>query len=148
MQISDLIQPANVHADLAASSKLQVLQMLTKKASAALGLSEGFVLEPILTREKLGSTGIAIPHTRLAGLGKPFGMLARLKRPIDFEAIDEVPVDMVFLLLVPDQGSNDHLNALACVARRLRSPDVLARMRAAPDAAQLHAALVSDGGGA
>lgn len=150
MQISDLIQPANVYTDIAAPSKLQLLQMLSKKASTTLGLPENLVLEPVLAREKLGSTGIgggiAIPHTRLAELARPFGALARLKKPIDFEAIDDMPVDIVFLLLIPDQGSKDHLNALACVAKRLRSADALARMRAALDAEQLYAALVSDAG--
>lgn len=145
MQISSLIQPANVFVDIAASSKSQVLQLLSKKAAAALGLPERIILEPLLAREKLGSTGIgegiAIPHTRLAGIDKPFGLLGRLNRPIEFEAIDEMPVDMVFLLLIPDHGSKDHLNALACVARRLRSPDVLEKMRRAPDAARIYAAL-------
>lgn len=146
MQISDLIQPANVYVDLAASSKLQVLQALSKKASAALGMPEITVFEPLFAREKLGSTGvgggIAIPHTRIPGLAKPFGLLARLKKPIDFEAIDDTPVDIVFILLIPEDGGKDHLNALACVARRLRMPDVLRRMREAFDIGHLYSALV------
>lgn len=142
MQISDLIKPANVYVDLAAQTKRQLLQMLCKKAGAALGLPENVVLELLLVRERLGSTGIgagiAIPHTRLAGLQKPFGLLLRLQKPIDFESIDDKPVDIVFLLLTPDNG--DDLNALACVTKRLRSPDALQSMREAPDAGQLYSA--------
>lgn len=148
MQISSLIQPANVFVDIAAASKSQVLQVLSKKAAAALGLPERIILEPLLAREKLGSTGIgegiAIPHTRLAGLDKPFGVLGRIAKPIDFEAIDDMPVDMVFLLLIPDQSSKDHLNALACVARRLRSRGVLERMREASDAGHVYRVLTED----
>lgn len=147
MQVSEFLQPGDVVFDLAARSKPQALQILSKQASVTLGLAEKDVLDPLQAREKLGSTGIgegvAIPHTRVAGIAKPFGMLARLAKPIDFEAIDEIPVDIVFVLLVPEQWGKDHLNLLAAVARQLRSPDVLKKLRQASGAEELYAAMTA-----
>jgi len=147
MQVSDFFQPEHVVMDLAAPSKLKALQTLSAKAIAALGISEHAVFDPLYAREKLGSTGIgegiAIPHTRVAGIAKPFGMLARLAKPIDFESIDEVPVDLVFVLLIPEQDTRDHLNVLAAVARQLRSPDILRRLRRASSAGELYSAITA-----
>jgi PTS system nitrogen regulatory IIA component len=148
MHVADLIKPENAHVDVAAPSKLKVLQILSDKASAAVGLPENSIFELLCAREKLGSTGIgggiAIPHTRMPGLPRPFGLVARLKKAVDFDAVDEEAVDVVFLLLIPEHSSNDHLNALACVARRLRAPDVLQKMRTASDAAGFYLALTTE----
>jgi PTS system nitrogen regulatory IIA component len=149
MHVADLIKPENAYVDVAAPSKLAALQILSDKARAALGLAESSIFELLYARERLGSTGIgggiAIPHARMAGLPVPFGLVARLKRAVDFEAVDEEPVDIVFLLLIPEHSDKDHLNALACVAKRLRVTDVLQRMRTAPDAAGFYRAFTRDG---
>ncbi len=146
MKIAEILGPENVVAALDGGSKSRVLQALAARAAPAVGLPEKLILRALLDREQLGSTGIgagtAIPHTRLAGLQVPFGMLARLKAPVDFDAIDEAPVDIVFLLLMPAGAGQQHLNALACVARQLRSPQVLRNLRAAGDDATLHRAIV------
>lgn len=152
MQVSEFLQPGDVVVDLAVSSKLRVLQLLSKRASETLGLPEHDILDPLHAREKLGSTGIgegvAIPHTKVAGLEKPFGMLARLTSPIDFEAIDDIPVDLVFMLLIPAAGGKDHLNLLAAVARQLRAPEVLRRLRQAVIAKELYAVMTGRDHGA
>ncbi len=148
MHIADLILPENVYLDLGISSKLQALQVLSDKANVALGLSGNSIFQLLYAREKLGSTGmgggIAIPHTRVPQIAKPFGLLARLERAIEFESVDEIPVDILFLLLNPDDDSKDRLNTLACVARRLRSQEVLQEIRRASDADHLYAAVVSE----
>lgn len=147
MQVSDFLQPGDVLVGVDAQTKLKALELLSRRAAATLGIAEQAIFEPLYAREKLGSTGIgegaAIPHTRVAGLEKPFGLLARLVKPIDFEAIDETPVDILFLLLVPAAGGKDHLNVLAAVARQLRSPDMLKKLRQAESAGELHGAIAS-----
>ncbi len=103
------------------------------------------MFEVLMQREKLGSTGvgngIAIPHGKLPNLGKLFGLFARLDRPVDFEALDGQPVDLVFLLLAPETAGADHLKALARVARLLRDPDVARKLRDSRDAEALYAVL-------
>lgn len=145
MKVAEFLQPGDVLIDLDAPNKLKALQLLAKRAAAALGVGEQAVFEPLYTREKLGSTGIgegaAVPHTRIAGIEKPFGLLARLTKPIEFDAIDDTPVDLVFVLLVPAAGGKDHLNVLAAVARQLRSPDVLKKLRQAQSAEELYAVI-------
>ena len=114
-------------------------------AAASLGLSADQVTSYLLKREELGSTGIgqgiAIPHARLPELKRPYGLLAKLKQGIEFDAIDGKAVDVLFVLLLPAAVENDALAALALVARTLRSPDTLARLRAAKNPAELHAAM-------
>jgi len=100
------------------------------------------IFETLLQRERLGSTGvgngIAIPHGKLPNLGKLVGLFARLEKPIDFESLDGEPVDLVFLLLAPEAAGADHLKALARVARMLRDPDVVEKLRATRDAALMY----------
>ncbi|MGO4831706.1 PTS sugar transporter subunit IIA [Rhizobiaceae sp. 2RAB30] len=138
MQVSEFLRPEDVVVDYAAPSKLKLLHFLSKRAGETLGLAEQTILDPLHAREALGSTGIgegvAIPHTKVAGLKRPFGMLVRLARPVDFDAVDETPVDLVFMLLMPADGGKDHLNVLAAVARQLRSPEVLKKLRQAGSA--------------
>jgi len=133
MEIADLIGPDSVIADLRATSKKQALQELAERAAAITGLHERQVFDVLLERERLGTTGvgngIAIPHGKLAGLKKLHGVFARLSTPIDFEAIDERPVDLIFLLLAPETAGADHLKALARVSRLLRDQAVCEKLR-------------------
>jgi PTS system nitrogen regulatory IIA component len=121
------------------------LQELSARAAELTGPSERAIFEILLQREKLGSTGvgngIAIPHGKMPKLAKLFGLFARLDRPIDFEALDGQPVDLVFLLLAPEGAGADHLKALARVARLLRDQDVADKLRQSRDADALYAVL-------
>ncbi len=140
MEIEDLLNPTGVIAKLRATSKKQVLQELAKRAAEATGLPERQIFEVLLERERLGTTGvgngIAIPHGKLPGLKQLFGMFARLESPVEFDAIDEQPVDLIFLLLAPEAAGADHLKALARVSRLLRDRSVCEKLRGAnqPDA--------------
>jgi PTS system nitrogen regulatory IIA component len=133
MEIADLIGPNSVIADLRATSKKQALQELAERAATVTGLHERQIFDVLLERERLGTTGvgngIAIPHGKLAGLKKLHGVFARLSTPIDFESIDERPVDLIFLLLAPETAGADHLKALARVSRLLRDQSVCEKLR-------------------
>jgi len=145
MSLTDLIAPNAVIPVLKVTSKKQAIQELAAQAGQLTGHNERTIAEILLQREKLGSTGvgngIAIPHGKLPKLGKLFGMFARLERPIDFEALDGQPVDLVFLLLAPETAGADHLKALARIARLLRDPDIGQKLRASQDADALYAVL-------
>jgi PTS system nitrogen regulatory IIA component len=145
MPLSELISPEAVLPSLRVQSKKQALQELAAAAARVTGLPEGEIFATLLQRERLGSTGIgegiAIPHGKLPGMSRLIGFVARLERPIDFEAIDGQPVDLLFLLLAPEGAGADHLKALARVARALREPGLLERVRAARDASALYAVL-------
>jgi len=145
MKISDLLSPTDAMIDVRASNKRLLLQEFAAKAAAGLGLPVEKIASHLLKREDLGSTGIghgvAIPHARLRDLQRPYGLLAKLKQPVEFDAIDGQPVDIVFVLLLPAAVENEALAALALVARTLRSPENLARLRAAKSAADLFAAM-------
>lgn len=147
MTLDDLLAPDSVIHGLRASGKAALLEDLARRAARALDLDAGDILAALVRREGLGSTGIgagvALPHARLDAVRRPYGLLARLREPLDFEAVDERPVDLVFLLLLlPTESGGEPLNALARVARRLRDPESAAALRAARDAAGL-SALVS-----
>lgn len=148
MDITDFLSPADALTELRAPDKARVLQELSARAAATLKLDADGVSTDLLKREELGSTGmgngVAIPHARFAELAKPFGILARLKKAIAFDAIDAQPVDIVFLLLLPSAADAGQLNALACVARKLRDPKVLAELRRADDGVALYRAMVRD----
>jgi PTS system nitrogen regulatory IIA component len=141
MNIKDFLSPTDVLADFAAPGKAILLHWLARRASDTLKLPAEMISDSLLKREELGSTGtgggIAIPHARISGLEKPFGILVRLKQPIDFDAIDGQPVDLVFLLLLPAASSKEQLNALASVARILRSPGPVSSLRRARDGVDL-----------
>ena len=145
MPLTDLVVPNAVIPALKVNGKKQAIQELAAKAAALTGLSEREILEILLQREKLGSTGVgngvAIPHGKLAKLNKLFGLFARLERPIDFEALDNQPVDLIFLLLAPEGAGADHLKALARVARILRDPNIAQKLRESRDAEALYAVL-------
>jgi len=146
MKISDFLSPADVALDVRESDKARLLRQLSSQAAAKVGLSANEVCTQIIKREELGSTGVgngvALPHARLQGLTTPFGVFARLRHGIDFEAIDSQPVNIVFLLLLPDGTGASQLNALASVARALRDPETLQRIRSAADRDSLFQAIV------
>ena len=145
LTLTDFVAPNAVVAGLKVNSKKQAIQELAARAAELTGQSEKEILEILLQREKLGSTGVgsgvAIPHGKLPKLGRLFGLFARLQRPIDFEALDSQPVDLIFLLLAPEAAGADHLKALARVARQLRDPEIARRLRESADAGALHAVL-------
>ena len=144
MNIADFLSPTDTMVERRTLDKVQLLKELAIRAAANCQLAAGLVADAILKREDLGSTGmgggIAIPHARFPELTRPSGVLVRLKKPIDFDAVDGRPVDIVFLLVAPDSGQ---LNALACIARGLRDPDVASDLRQAKDGAALYRAIVA-----
>src|ERR671921_1097449 len=143
MPLLDFLDPQAVLPALRVSSKKQALQELAAHAARLTGLPETAIFEALLQRERLGSTGIgegiAIPHGKLPGLTRIFGLMARLEKPIEFEALDGQRVDILFLLLAPEGAGADHLKALSRVARVLREPGLIERVRATRDAAALYA---------
>ena len=146
MDIKDFLSPDHALIDIRASDKAALLQDLSSRAALALNVSVDRIAADLLKREELGTTGtgggIALPHARMPEVTRPFGMLVRLKRPMDFDAIDSKPVDIVFLLLLPAAPEGDQFQALASVARKLRDPSALRRLRGAADAAEFYHAMV------
>ena len=147
MDVADFLSPADVLLDVRAVDKKTLLADLARHAAASVELEPAIISGELLKREELGSTGlgdgVAIPHTRLQQLKKPFAVLARLKRPMEFDAIDGQPVDLVVLLLLPATGPGDQLNALAGVARKLRDKDIRRLLRAAADTPTLHGVMAA-----
>jgi nitrogen PTS system EIIA component len=145
MEIADLITPRSVIAQLRATTKKQALQELAKRAATITGIHERKIYDVLVERERLGSTGIGtgigIPHGRLPELNKLCGIFARLDRPVPFEAIDDQPVDLVFLLLAPETAGADHLKALARVSRLLRDRAVCEKLRGTDNADALYSLL-------
>jgi nitrogen PTS system EIIA component len=145
MATTDLVSPNAIIPAMKVNGKKQALQEIAAKAASLTGQNERAILEILLQREKLGSTGVgngvAIPHGKLPKLGNVFGLFARLERPVDFEALDGQPVDLIFLLLAPEGAGADHLKALARVARLLRDPEVARKLRASSGAEALYAVL-------
>lgn len=145
MKISDFLAPADVVIDLRVPTKQQLLQDLARKAASSLGLQADYVASELVKREQLGSTGmgngVAIPHARLPVVKRPYGLVARLKPPVDFDAIDGKPVDLVIMLLLPPPPEADQLIALALVARTLKTAGMLERMRRAKSASDFFAVM-------
>ncbi len=140
MEIAELIRPEGVVASLHATSKKQALQDLARRAAEVTELPERTIFEVLIERERLGTTGvgngIAIPHGKLPGLERLHALFARLDKPIDFDAIDEQPVDLICLLLAPETAGADHLKALARMSRLLRDRTICEKLRGSesPDA--------------
>jgi len=147
MNLSDLLAPDGIVPSLKAKSKKQALQELAGRAAEITGLDVRDIFETLLQRERLGSTGlghgIAIPHVKFPDLNEIVCLFARVPEPIDFDALDDEPVDLIFLLLAPEHASGDHLKALARVSRLVREPKMLERLRGAPDTAALREILTS-----
>lgn len=143
MEIADILTPQCIVPKLSATSKKQALQELAKRAALVTGLKDRFIFDALLQRERLGTTGvgygIAIPHGKIQGIDRLFGLFARLEKPVDFDAIDEQPVDLLFLLLAPETAGADHLKALARVSRLLRNRAICDKLRGSNDADALYA---------
>ncbi len=152
MNISDLLAPDAVLPALKVQSKKQLLQELATRAHAVTRLPERRIFETLNEREKLGTTGvgsgIAIPHGRLAEVTSIAGVFARLETPITYDAVDSQPVDLVFMLLAPENAGADHLKALARVSRLLRNTAICEKLRTATTAEALYAILTAQNGDA
>jgi nitrogen PTS system EIIA component len=145
MDLADLITPEAIYPSLKAKNKKQALQELAQRAAVLTGVDGREIFDTLLQRERLGSTGIgrgiAVPHGRVAALHNIVSVFARLEEPIEFEALDNDPVDLIFLLLAPEHAGADHLKALARISRLLREPSSIDKLRAAKDRAALYSVL-------
>ncbi len=145
MDLNELLRPEAVIANLKANSKKQALQELAERASEICGETERDIFDTLLQRERLGSTGvgngIAIPHGKIVNLDGLHGLFARLDKPIEFDSLDDQPVDLIFVLLAPEGAGADHLKALARVARLLRDADIASKLRATKDADAIYSIL-------
>jgi len=146
MDIKDFLSPDRIVLDLRVSDKPRLLQELARLAGFSLNLPANRIADELSKREALGSTGtgggVAIPHARLQEIDKPFGMLVRLNRAIGYDAIDDKPVDLIFLLLMPGRREAEQLNALASVARSLRDPHTAGLLRRANTSSEVYRVLV------
>ena len=145
MALADLLQQDAIIPALKVNSKKQLLQELASRASKLTGVAEREIFDVILQRERLGSTGVghgvAIPHGKLNSISSIIGVFARLETPVDFEALDDEPVDLVFLLLAPEGAGADHLKALSRIARVLRDQELVAKLRQTDSASAIYAFL-------
>lgn len=145
IDIGDLVTPERIFLDLRARSKRQLFQDLAAAVERAGHIDHGTVLAALIQREKLGTTGIgdgiAVPHARVVGLEAILGFFARLARPVDYDALDDEPVDLVFLIVAPEAGNADQLKALARIARLLRDPTTASRLRTETDHGNVYSVL-------
>ena len=147
MQLSALLKPSAVKVMNAVTSKKRLFQDLGEIAAAVYGVNPNVAADALQERESLGPTGVghgvALPHARLAGVGEVSGVFLRLEKPLDFNAVDRQPVDLIFALFAPVESGVEHLKALALVSRTLRDAGVCTKLRANTDPAKLHAILTS-----
>ena len=145
MEIKELLVPNAVKIKLKATSKKQVLQELAKMAEILTGLNERDILNVLIERERLGTTGVgegvAIPHAKLNGVDRLYAVFARLESPIDFDAVDDEFVDLIFLLLAPLSPEHTYLKALAKISRLLRNKSMCAKLRGGTSADAIYALL-------
>ena len=145
MDLKDIMNTDAVRFSIHTSSKKRLLQEISEQASSVYGLESAEVLLALIEREKLGSTGVgrgvAIPHARFNGLNRVYGFFTRLEKPVDFDAMDRQPVDLIFTILAPQKEGAEHLKALALVSRTLRSETTCAKLRANEDTSTLYALL-------
>ena len=148
MTLVDLLRRDAILPALKVGTKKQALQELSERAAQQCDRPAREIFDALLQRERLGSTGIgngiAIPHGKLASVERIFGVFARTDKPIDFEALDGEPVDLILLLVAPESAGADHLKALARAARLLRSQAATAKLRGTRDAAALYAILAEE----
>jgi PTS system nitrogen regulatory IIA component len=148
MHLGDLIAPDAILPSVRANNQKQLLTELAACASRLSDLEEREIFDILLQRERLGSTGlgqgVAIPHGKVSGLNRIFGVFARLQEPIDFDAVDGEPVDVVVMLLAPEGAGADHLKALARISRLLREGSAVQKLRGSKDAAALYAVLTQE----
>jgi PTS system nitrogen regulatory IIA component len=147
MNIADFLSPNDVMIDVAAADKQKLLSALARKAGAIVDVRPERILAELEKREELGSTGVgggvALPHARFDQVGKPVGVFVRLRKPIAFDAVDGQPVDIVFLLLLPQTPNGDTLGALASIARKLRKPEIATALRGARNTAEIYRTLAA-----
>jgi nitrogen PTS system EIIA component len=145
MELAKLLIPAAVRVVGQLTSKKRLFQELGEIAAQAYGLSAATAIDGLQERESLGPTGvghgIALPHARLQGLQKISGVFLRLEKPLDYDSVDRLPVDLIFALFAPKDSGVDHLKALALVSRTMRDAAVCAKLRANSDPGKLHAIL-------
>jgi PTS system nitrogen regulatory IIA component len=145
MDLNQIIPQEGILFALRASNKKHALLELAALAEAFTDVPQRLILDRLIEREKLGSTGIgngvAIPHAKFAEIARPWGFFARLENPIDFAAIDEQPVDLMFLLLTPAGAGAEHLKVLARISRLLRHQSACEKLRGALDAAAIYTIL-------
>ncbi len=150
MQLSSLLKPGAVKVLAQATSKKRLFQDLGEIAHSVYGLPAADIIDALQERESLGPTGVghgvALPHARLHGLSAVSGVFIRLEKPLDFDAVDRKPVDLIFALLAPTSSGVDHLKALALVSRTMRTPEVCTKLRANADPLALHAVLTGAAG--
>ena len=147
MEIKDLVSSEAVIPSLKANSKKQVLNELALFAAKLTGHQDQEIFNILLERERLGTTGVgngvAIPHGKFPNLDKIYGIFVRMDQPVDFESVDDMPVDLIFLLLVPEDAGADHLKALASISRLMRNKDVCEKLRGSENADAIYALLGS-----
>ena len=148
MQIGDILDGGAIAARASAPSKRQALTAVADIAARNFGIDVAVILEALSEREAAGSTGVgygvAVPHARLPGLDRMRGVFVRLDQPVEFESVDEQPVDLIFALFAPPNASSEHLRALARVSRMLRQGDLREHLRNARTPDAIHALLVQD----
>lgn len=148
MSDTALLEPEAIIPNLRVNSKKQILQEIAAKAAELTKLPERDIFDVLLERERLGTTGvgngIAIPHGKLNALPSLFGLFAKLERPVDFESIDDQPVDLVFLLLAPEGAGADHLKALARISRTLRNKQLCEKLRGSDSNVAMYTLLTED----
>ncbi|MDX1381695.1 MAG: PTS IIA-like nitrogen regulatory protein PtsN [Xanthomonadales bacterium] len=142
MFVSDLLTPERIYPKVRSSSKKRLLEMISTALSRnSASLEDREVFDSLCSRERLGSTGlgkgVAIPHARVSGCSAPQAVFLRLARPLAFDAADGKPVDLVFVLAVPESCTDDHLKLIAQIAELFSDPDLLERLREAPDSSAL-----------
>lgn len=148
MQIGELLDRSAIALRVSAANKRKALAVISEIVARNLGLDAGYVLDALTEREQAGSTGVghgvAAPHARLEGLERMRGVFVRLDQPVDFESVDDKPVDLIFALFAPIDAGAEHLQALARVSRMLRQKDLREQLRKARTADAIHALLVQD----
>ncbi|MFC7049234.1 PTS IIA-like nitrogen regulatory protein PtsN [Emcibacter nanhaiensis] len=147
MDIADLINLDTIIPDMKATSKKQILQELANKAEKVLDRPSHEIVDVLVERERLGTTGVghgvAIPHGKIPGLDRLYGIFARLNQPVDYDSLDGEPVDLIFMLLAPEAAGADHLKALAKVSRLLRDKSTCEKLRGSEGGDAIHAILTS-----
>ncbi len=148
MQLETILTPGRTFCDVPGSSKKRVLENSAQYiCEDTRSLNSNQLFDSLITRERLGSTGlgqgIAIPHCRLSNCNAVLGTLIRLEKPVDFDAIDGQPVDLLFVLLVPEQATDEHLTVLATLAERFSNPEFCQQLRSATDSQSLYEAAIA-----
>lgn len=147
MKLSEVLQPDNVHLQVPVTTKAALLGYLAQTVADAQGLAKDDILNALQSREDLGSTGIgsgiAIPHASVSGLGDPYMLLIRTSKPVEFDSIDEQPVDLICLILTPAGEQNHYLTLLAKAARQLGSSDIVQKIRNAGTPLEMHTAITT-----